>query len=115
MILGSRRNCAGRPDSCCRFKMTFQRLLFLCATSAFMAGCAPRVAPLKGALAPNRSLPNIQLASQHRHVAFRWNYEENSLLTNGEGAIRASAPDSARVHLFLNGGDATGYAILIGD
>ncbi len=95
--------------------MTYRRLLMLCATSAFVAGCAPRVAPLKGAPAPNRSLPNIQLASQHRHVAFRWNYEENSLLTNGEGAIRASAPDSARVDLFLNGGVAAGYAILIGD
>ena len=95
--------------------MTYRRLLMLCATSAFVAGCAPRVAPLEGAPAPNRSLPNIQLPGQHRHLSFRWNYEENSLLTNGEGAIRASAPDSARVDLFLNGGVSLGYAILVGD
>jgi hypothetical protein len=46
---------------------------------------------------------------------FRWDYEENSLLTHGEGAIRASAPDSARLDLFLVGGIPAGYAILIGD
>jgi len=95
--------------------MTYRRSLLLCATSAFVAGCAPRVAPLKGAPAPNRSLPSIQLSGRHRHVSFRWNYEENSLLTNGEGARRASAPDSARFDLFLNGGVPVGYAILVGD
>jgi len=47
---------------------------------------------------------------------FRWDFEgENSLMARGEGAIRASAPDSARVDLFLNGGIALGRAILIGN
>ena len=95
--------------------MNCRRLICLCATSAAIAGCAPRVAPLKGAPAPNRSLPEIPLAGQHRRVVFRWNYEENALFTNGEGAIRASAPDSARVDLFLNGGVSAGHAFLIGD
>jgi hypothetical protein len=83
--------------------------------TAIAAGCAPRVAPLKGAPAPSRALPNIPLAGTHRHVVFRWDYEENSILARGEGSIRASAPDSARVDLFLAGGIPAGYAILIGD
>ena len=77
--------------------------------------CAPRVTPLQGAPAPNRTLPPIPIAGTHRHVVFRWDYEENSLMAHGEGSIRASAPDSARVDLFLAGGVPAGHAILIGD
>lgn len=90
---------------------------FVLATlvAAISVGCAPRVAPLKGAPAPSRVLPEIPLAGRHRRIVFRWYYEENSLLTRGEGAIRAAAPDSARVDLFLTGGIAAGHAILIGD
>ena len=36
-------------------------------------------------------------------------------MAHGEGSIRASAPDSARVDLFLAGGLSAGHAILIGD
>ena len=78
-------------------------------------GCAPRVAPLKGAPAPARTLPVIELAPGHRRIVFRWDYEENSLIIRGEGAIRVASPDSARVDLFLNGGVTVGHAILIGD
>jgi hypothetical protein len=85
------------------------------AVIGFTAACAPRVTPLKGAPAPSRALPQIPLAGTHRRVVFRWDYEENSLFTHGEGAIRAAAPDSARVDLFLVGGIAAGYAVLIGD
>lgn len=81
-----------------------------------MAGaCAPRVAPLKGAPAPNRALPDVRLPAGHRRIVFRWDYEENSLITHGEGAIRVASPDSARVDLFLAGGIPAGYAVLIGD
>ncbi len=95
--------------------MSRTRLVFAFLAAALTGGCAPRVAPLEGAPAPNRTLPNIPLAGAHRHVVFRWDYEENSLFTHGEGAIRAAAPDSARVDLFLVGGVAAGHAILIGD
>ncbi len=78
-------------------------------------GCAPRVAPLQGAPAPNRALPVVQLAPGHRKLVFRWDYQENSLMASGEGAMRVAAPDSARVDLFLNGGISAGYAVLIGD
>jgi hypothetical protein len=36
-------------------------------------------------------------------------------MAHGEGAIRAAAPDSARVDLFLAGGVSAGHAVLIGD
>lgn len=80
-----------------------------------LSGCAPRVAPLKGAPTPNRMLPAIPMPAGHHRISFRWDYEENSLLTHGEGAIRAASPDSARVDLFLVGGIFAGYAVLIGD
>jgi len=79
------------------------------------AGCAPRVVPLKGAPAPERSLPALQLASGHRKIVFHWDYQENSLNAKGDGAIRMASPDSARVDLFLNGGVFLGNATLIGD
>jgi hypothetical protein len=78
-------------------------------------GCAPRAVPLKGAPAPDRSIPIIQLAPGHRQIVFRWDYQENSLAANGEGAIRVASPDSARVDLFLNGGISAGHAVLVGD
>jgi len=82
---------------------------------ASLAGCAPRAVPLKGTPAPERALPSIELVGKHRRIVFRWNFEENSIMARGEGAVRASSPDSARVDLFLNGGIAVGRAILIGN
>ena len=78
-------------------------------------GCAPRAMPLKGAPAPDRALPTLALAPGHRKIVFHWNYQENSLNANGDGAIRVASPDSARVDLFLNGGLFLGNATLIGD
>ena len=95
--------------------MIQRRFAVALIVSAIAGACAPRVAPLKGAPAPTRSLPEIPLSGTHRRIVFRWDYEENSLFTHGEGSIRASAPDSARVDLFLTGGIAAGHAILIGD
>ena len=93
-----------------------RRTLLAIAVMVLLAGaCAPRVTPLQGAPAPDRTLPPIPLVGVHRHVVFRWDYEENSLMVHGEGAIRAAAPDSARVDLFLAGGVSAGHAVLIGD
>lgn len=83
--------------------------------SMLLAACGPRIAPMTGAPAPTRALPGIQLPAGHRRLVFRWDYEENSLFTHGEGAMRTAAPDSARVDLFLAGGVAAGHAVLIGD
>jgi hypothetical protein len=77
--------------------------------------CAPAAAPLKGVLAPDRSLPSLALPTGHRHIVFRWDYEEGDIAARGEGAVRAAAPDSARLDFFLGGGLGAGAAILIGD
>jgi hypothetical protein len=71
--------------------------------------------PLKGAPAPERVLPVLQLATGHRKIVFHWNYQENTIMANGDGAIRVASPDSARVDLFLNGGLFLGNATMIGD
>jgi hypothetical protein len=80
-----------------------------------LAACTPRAAPLKGALAPDRTLPAIALASGHRHIVFRWDYQEGDIAARGDGSIRTAAPDSARLDFFLGGGLGAGGAILIGD
>lgn len=81
-----------------------------------LVSCAPpRARALEGELAPDRTLPPIELASGHRRVVFRWDYEENALIARGEGAMRIASPDSARVDLFLAGGIPVGRAVLIGD
>ncbi len=80
-----------------------------------LSACAPRAVPLQGTPVPAASLPVINLAPGHRRLVFRWDYEENSLIARGVGAIRVASPDSARVDLFLDGGIAVGNAILIGD
>jgi hypothetical protein len=77
--------------------------------------CAPAAAPLKGVLAPDRSLPSLALPPGHRHIVFKWDYEEGDIAARGDGSIRIAAPDSARLDFFLGGGLGAGAAILIGD
>jgi hypothetical protein len=89
------------------------RKLFLMAS--VIVACAPRAAPLKGVLAPDRSLPTLSLPVGHRHVVFRWDYEEGDIAARGDGSVRIASPDSARLDFFLGGGMGGGAAILIGD
>src|SRR6266487_1931990 len=85
-----------------------------CALLAAIA-CAPAATPLKGVLAPDRSLPSLTLPPGHRHIVFKWDYEEGDIAARGDGAVRMAAPDSARLDFFLGGGLGAGAAILIGD
>jgi hypothetical protein len=78
-------------------------------------GCAPSAAPLRGVLAPDRSLPSLSLPSEHRHLVFKWEYQEGSIAARGDGSVRTAAPDSARLDFFLGGGLGAGAAVLIGD
>jgi hypothetical protein len=78
-------------------------------------GCAPTAAPLKGVLAPDRSLPSLSLPFGHRHVVFKWDYEGGGVAARGDGSVRTAAPDSARLDFFLGGGLGAGAAVLIGD
>ncbi|MDQ6690942.1 MAG: hypothetical protein M3Z18_10575 [Gemmatimonadota bacterium] len=81
----------------------------------FLAACAPAAAPLKGVLAPDRSLPSLSMPGGHRHIVFKWDYQEGDIAARGDGSIRTAAPDSARLDFFLGGGLGGGGAILIGD
>jgi len=78
-------------------------------------GCAPTAVPLKGVLAPDRSLPFLSLPSGHRHVVFKWDYQEGGIAARGDGSVRTASPDSARLDFFLGGGLGAGAAVLIGD
>src|SRR3954466_9755295 len=80
-----------------------------------LVACAPSAAPLKGVLAPDRSLPTLSPATGHRHVVFRWDYAEGDIAARGDGSVRTAAPDSARLDFFLGGGLGAGAAVLIGD
>ncbi|MEA2705373.1 MAG: hypothetical protein QOH22_161 [Gemmatimonadaceae bacterium] len=80
-----------------------------------VTGCTPSAAPLKGVLAPDRALPSIAMPTGHRHIVFRWDYQEGDIAARGDGSIRTAAPDSARLDFFLGGGLGAGGAILIGD
>jgi hypothetical protein len=77
--------------------------------------CAPAAPPLSGVLAPDRALPSISIPAGHRHLVFKWDYQEGDIAARGDGSIRTAAPDSARLDFFLGGGLGAGGAILIGD
>ena len=78
-------------------------------------GCIPSAPPLKGVLAPDRSLPPLSLTSGHRHLVFKWEYQEGDVAARGDGSVRTAAPDSARLDFFLGGGLGAGAAVLIRD
>ena len=92
--------------------MKFSALAIVIAAAV---GCVPSAAPLKGVPAPDRSLPPLSLPSGHRHLVFKWDYEEGEIAARGDGAVRTAAPDSARLDFFLGGGLGSGAAVLIGD
>jgi hypothetical protein len=77
--------------------------------------CTPTLQPLKGVVTPNRSLPELSIPAGHRHIVFKWEYEEGEIAARGDGSVRTAAPDSARLDFFLGGGLGAGGALLIGD
>lgn len=91
------------------------RRLWLATVVAVASGCAPKLAPLPGAVAPAVSLPRTDLRPGRHRVVFRWELEDPDMVARGEGAARIAAPDSARLDFFLAGGLGGGAAVLIGD
>lgn len=87
----------------------------LAAALVAAIACVPAAAPLKGVLAPDRSLPALNLPPGHRHIVFKWEYEEGEVAARGDGSVRIAPPDSARLDFFLGGGLGVGAAVLIGD
>ncbi|HEY4734913.1 MAG TPA: hypothetical protein VIH53_10235 [Gemmatimonadaceae bacterium] len=87
-------------------------LLFV---AAFTLGCIPKAPPLTGVLTSEHSLPQLALPTGHRHVVFKWDFQEGDIAARGDGSVRTAAPDSARLDFFLGGGLGAGAAVLIGD
>lgn len=94
---------------------TMRSAVFTSFVFGFAVGCVPSAAPLKGVPAPDRSLPPLSLENGHRHLVFKWDYQEGEIAARGDGAVRTAAPDSARLDFFLGGGLGSGAAVLIGD
>jgi hypothetical protein len=74
--------------------------------------CAPKAAPLRGAVAPAR-LPSTELPPVHRKIIFHWSYSDRDVRMRGDGAARVAPPDSVRLDLFLGNGLGGGSAVLI--
>lgn len=48
-------------------------------------------------------------------MVFRWRYADATIMLSGEGIARVTAPDSARLDFFVDGGLGGGVAFLFGD
>ncbi len=94
---------------------TMLRLAAFAPFAVALAGCVPKATVLAGsAVAPTR-LPSGLLVRAHQTIAFTWAYQDVELRAQGEGAARISAPDSARLDLFMSGGLGGGHAVILGD
>lgn len=78
-------------------------------------GCAPRLGPLAGEVAPVATLPRAMVPAGHRHIVFDWEYSDPDVSGRGSGVARVASPDSVRLDFFLAGGFVGGAAVLIGD
>jgi len=99
-------------------KMIPQTSVYCGVAFAALAGCvAPRLAPLPNAtpVPALEPLPVIELPRHSQRIVFTWRLQEAELEVRGEGAARISAPDSARIDLFVAGGLGSGAAWVIGD
>lgn len=89
-----------------------------CCLAVLAAACrAPRLSPLPNATpVPSREpLPVVELPRHSQRIVFDWRLQEAELEVRGEGAARISAPDSARVDLFVAGGLGNGAAWVVGN
>ena len=84
------------------------------AACGLTLACAPAVRPLRGE--PTASaLPPTALNAKPQQLRFTWSYKDETFEANGDGVVRAAAPDRARLDFFLRNGMTGGYAILVGD
>ncbi len=92
-----------------------RRATYLPAAAALViAACVPKARPLTG-LPTAAAIPAIELPPGHTRFVFDWKYEDPDIHASGDGAIRAAAPDSARLDLFVGGGMGGASAVLIGN
>jgi hypothetical protein len=91
------------------------RLIMVGAGALGLVACAPKLAPLVNATPIREPLPVLELAPRHQRIVYTWRLRDGELEIRGEGAARISAPDSARLDLFVAGGLGSGTAYVIGD
>lgn len=91
------------------------RTLLHVAVGLVVGACAPKAAPLTGALAPTSVVPPSARLERPQQIGFRWEYREDELTARGDGAARLAPPDSARLDLFLEGGLGAAAAWVFGD
>lgn len=74
----------------------------------------PRAPELRGTPVPAR-LPDTSLPASHRQIVFRWDFAQHGFHARGEGVARVAPPDSVRLDFFADGGNAAGFAIVLGN
>lgn len=96
-------------------RISGNRTLVLVATIALAlaAACAPKAAPLTGPQV-SESLPDLELEGSRR-IVFRWRYADPTIILQGEGVARVTAPDTARLDFFVDNGLGGGIALMFGD
>ena len=92
----------------------FGRFALLSLIPPLVAGCAPRLSPLVGEIAP-ASLPKTQILPGHHQIVFEWEFADPDMSGKGDGAVRMASPDSLRLDFFIAGGFGSGGAVLLGD
>lgn len=77
-------------------------------------GTAPTVGALSGVPA-SVAIPRTQLPAGNQTTVFRWDFRDRIFGAKGDGVARIAGPDSVRLDFFSDGGEALGFAIVIGD
>ena len=85
------------------------------AAAIALGACVPKAGALGGAAAAPARIPRAELLHAPQLVVFAWSYEDTEMRARGEGSARLTAPDSARLDLFLAGGLGSGTALIFGD
>lgn len=92
------------------------RLLVSAVLVITAAGCGPKIAPLTGVVAESSDLRSYDLPRGSSQKVITWELQEGPMFLRGEGLVRVSYPDTARVDLQVSGGFGGGVSvILIGD
>ncbi len=79
-----------------------------------IAACAPGARTLRGS-PTTATLPRAELSPRSQQLKFTWTYKDETFEANGDGVVRHTPTDRARLDFFLRNGMAGGYAILVGD
>src|SRR4051812_47883952 len=118
IAMDARRACPRTSDGCSRVRahvrIARDHRRSLPLVLLLLSGCAPRLRPLVGEIAP-ATVPPTQILSGHNQILFEWEFADPDMSGKGDGAVRMASPDSLRLDFFIAGGFGSGGAVLIGD